>query len=99
MHFVEQSRPQIAITQRSREQPAQTTEEPTDDGPPPSRDRGSRTQAVVRPNSDEIDDDEGGWSRGSFKLNRRCSCWFSAARMAWKRRPASKLHINTLIGW
>ncbi|KAH9678780.1 D-glutamic acid-adding enzyme [Citrus sinensis] len=89
---------QIAITQRSCEQPAQTTDKPTDDGPPPSRDRGSRTHVVVRPNSDEIDDDGGGWSRGSFELNCRRSCWFSATRMARKRRPTSKLQINTLIG-
>ncbi|KAL9451006.1 hypothetical protein AB3S75_012704 [Citrus x aurantiifolia] len=74
------------------------TDEPTDDRPPPSRDRGSRTHAVVHPNSDEIDGDGGGWSRGSFELNLRCSCWFWAARMAKKRRSASKLQINTLIG-
>ncbi|KAL9422795.1 hypothetical protein AB3S75_034969 [Citrus x aurantiifolia] len=74
-------------------------DKPTDDGPPPSRERGSRTHAVVRPNSDEIDGDGGGWSRGSFELNRRRSCWFSTARMAGKRRSTSKLQINTLISW
>ncbi|KAL9434674.1 hypothetical protein AB3S75_029343 [Citrus x aurantiifolia] len=40
------------------------TDEPIEDGSPPSRDRGSRTHAVVHPNSDEIDGDGGGWSHG-----------------------------------
>ncbi|GAY47307.1 hypothetical protein CUMW_103580 [Citrus unshiu] len=70
----------------------------TDNGPLPSRDQRSRTHAVVRPNSNEIDCDGGGWSCGSFELNHRRSWWFSVARMAGKRRPASKLQINTLIG-
>ena len=59
----------------------------------------SITQAMMRPNFDEIDGGGGGLSRSSFELNRGRSCWFSAARMAGKRRLASKLQIDTLIGW
>ncbi|KAK9177100.1 hypothetical protein WN944_029119 [Citrus x changshan-huyou] len=57
----------------------------------------NKIQPVVSP---KIGENPGGakWkSRGFSSFDRRCSGWFSAARMAGERRAASKLQIGTKL--
>ncbi|KAH9726671.1 MDIS1-interacting receptor like kinase 2 [Citrus sinensis] len=59
---------------------------------------GKKIQPVVSPKTSE---NPGGAKRNSCgfsSFNRRCSSWFSVARMAGERRLASKLQIGTKLG-
>ncbi|KAL9447966.1 hypothetical protein AB3S75_015442 [Citrus x aurantiifolia] len=59
---------------------------------------GNKIQLVVSPKTGENPSGTKQNGHGFSSFDRRRSGWFSAVRMAGKRRPASKLQIGTKLG-